>query len=232
MENILLSQILTAILEFKQDPTPENDAKVHEFMAKLQVVPYLSINRKIICAATITSNVFNVKRDAIASSTHLFVAKTVYGVLEYCVNLENDLGGYVVDETICDALYEFGFVDYILKFCGEDYKRLCEYVDSTINFANIYKIVESAEYFKSDNIDALVEEIREARKELTPEMLSDMKSIINGSAPEWKALKETVVDEALGNALDKDISTILGKETTPRKKAPEGEKEPEGEHKA
>ena len=68
MENILLSQILTAILEFKQDPTPENDAKVHEFMAKLQVVPYLSINRKIICAATITSNVFNVKRDAIASS--------------------------------------------------------------------------------------------------------------------------------------------------------------------
>ena len=33
-------------------------------------------------------------------------------------------------------------------------------------------------------------------------------------------------------ALDKDISTILGKETTPRKKAPEGEKEPEGEHKA
>ena len=76
--------------------------------------------------------------------------------------------------------------------------------------SNIYKIVETAEYFRSDNIDALVKQLEAARKELTPEMLENMKSILNGQSPEWKALKESVGDMALGNALDKDIDSLTG----------------------
>ena len=37
-----------------------------------------------------------------------------------------------------------------------------------------------------------------------------MKSILNGQSPEWKALKESVGDMALGNALDKDIDSLTG----------------------
>ena len=190
MEKIKLTEVLTAILEFKKNPTEENNAKVHEYMQKLQVIPYLSINRKIICASIITANIFNVERDAMGSAVHLTVAETMYGILEYCVNLENDLDSYIVDETIYDAL--------------------CDLIDKMVNFSNIYKIVETAEYFRSDNIDALVKQLEAARKELTPEMLENMKSILNGQSPEWKALKESVGDMALGNALDKDIDSLTG----------------------
>ena len=110
MAKIKLTEVLTAILEFKKNPTEENNAKVHEYMQKLQVIPYLSINRKIICASIITANIFNVERDAMQSAVHLTVAETMYGILEYCVNLENDLDSYIVDETIYDALCDFGFV--------------------------------------------------------------------------------------------------------------------------
>ena len=224
MEKIKLTEILTAILEFEKDPTEENDEKVRGYMQKLQVIPYLSMNRKMICAAIITSNIFNVKRDAAESAEHLTVAETMYGMLEYCVNLENDLESYIVDETIYDALYEFGFMDYIFKYCGTDFKRLCDLVDKMINFTNIYKIVETADYFKSDNIDALTKEIEAARKELTPEMLENMKSIINGQSPEWKAWKESVGDDVLGRVLDKDIDYITRK-STPRKETEEDEDE-------
>lgn len=210
MEKIKLTEVLTAILEFKKNPTEENNAKVHEYMQKLQVIPYLSINRKIICASIITANIFNVERDAMQSAVHLTVAETMYGILEYCVNLENDLDSYIVDETIYDALYDFGFMDYIFSFCGKDFDRLCDLIDKMVNFSNIYKIVETAEYFRSDNIDALVEQLEAARKELTPEMLENMKSILNGQSPEWKALKESVGDMALGKALDKDIDSLIG----------------------
>ena len=107
-------------------------------------------------------------------------------------------------------LCDFGFVDYILSFCGKDFDRLCDLIDKMVNFSNIYKIVETAEYFRSDNIDALVKQLEAARKELTPEMLENMKSILNGQSPEWKALKESVGDMALGNALDKDIDSLTG----------------------
>lgn len=210
MAKIKLTEVLTAILEFKKNPTEENNAKVHEYMQKLHVIPYLSINRKIICASIITANIFNVERDAMQSAVHLTVAETMYGILEYCVNLENDLDSYVVDETIYDAMCDFGFIDYVLSFCGKDFERLCDLIDKMINFSNIYKIVETAEYFRSDNIDALVKQLDAARKELTPEMLENMKSILNGQSPEWKALKESVGDVALGNALDKDIDSLTG----------------------
>lgn len=231
MENIKLTEVLTAILEFKKDPTEENNEKVRGYMQKLQIIPYLSMNRKMVCAAIITSNIFNAQRDAAESAEHLMIAETMYGMLEYCVNLENDLESYIVDETIYDALYEFGFMDYIFKYCGEDFKRLCDLIDKMVNFSNIYKIVETADYFKSDNIDALAKELEAARKELTPEMLADMKSILNGQSPEWQAWKESVGDEVLGKVLDKDIDYVTRKSTSHKEDA-EDESEEEKEQKA
>ena len=63
----------------------------------------------------------------------------------------------------------------------------------------------------------MVKELDKATKTLTPEMLSDMKSILNGEDPHWKALKESVGDEVLGNVLDKDIYSTLGI-SVPKKK--------------
>lgn len=210
MDKIKLTDILTSVLEFQKNPTEENDKKVHEYMQKLQVIPYLSIDRKAICASIISANIFNVERDMVKSAVHLVVAETMYGILEYCINLENDLGSFVADETIYDALCEFGFIDYIMKFCGADFARLCDLIDKMVNFGNIYKITEAADNFSSEKIDELVKQMDKATKTLTPEMLSDMKSILNGEDPHWQALKQAVGDEALGNALDKEIYSTLG----------------------
>lgn len=217
MEKIKLTDILTAILNFKENPSEENDKAVHDYMQKLHVIPYLSIDRKAICASIICQNVFNVERDMVKSAVYLVVAETMYGILEYCINLENDLESFVADETIYNILCEFGFIDYIMKFCGTDFNRLCDLIDKMINFGNIYKIVEAADNFSGANIDALVKELDKATKTLTPEMLSDMKSILNGEDPHWKALKESVGDEVLGNVLDKDIYSTLGI-SVPKKK--------------
>lgn len=210
MDKIKLTDILVAILEFKKNPTEENDKKVHEYMQKLQIIPYLGIDRKAICASIIAGNVFNVDRDMVKSGIHLMVAETMYGILEYCINLENDLDTYVTDETIYDTLCEFGFVDYVLQYCGTDFKRLCDLVDKMLNFGNIYKITEAAENFSSDKLDALIGQLKEARKVLTPEMLENMKEILNGQSSEWDALRKAVQEASLSKALNKNIDSVLG----------------------
>lgn len=209
MENIKLSELLDAILAFKHDPTEENDAKVQALLGKLQIVSYLNLTKKMLAATKICINIWDDNKDAIHSGITLEINELLYGLLEYAINLENDLGYFQSLDLIYNTLCEYGFDDYLLKFCEKDFKRLQRLVDRVYNFGNVYRIEKTAEMFTPESLAQFASTLKDTVSSLTPEMLADLKSVANAASPEWQAFKETtadeVIDKTLYSELDKNV---------------------------
>ena len=67
------------------------------------------------------------------------------------------------------------------------------------------------------------------KKDLTPEMLENMKSIDNASDPAFKAFKDTVVDEVLNRVMDVDFKDLKGAENSEKPEETKEEKKESGE---
>lgn len=201
METIKLSDLLNALLAFKNDANDDNLKKINEIKEKMVVKPYMNMGDKAIAVTMIISSMFNDARDAIESSREVCVNEVMYGLLSYVTNLENDLEIVGAFEVLYDCLCEFGIDEYILTFCKNDYVRLCDMVSRACNFTNLYKLMTTIGNFDKSSVEELTREIRESRKELTPEMLKSLQSIANAGSPEWQTFKETVGDAALNNVL-------------------------------
>ena len=212
MENIKLSELLEAILAFKHDPTEKNDAKVQDLMGKLQIVSYLNLTKKMIAATQICLNIWDDNKDAIQSGITLEINELLYGLLTYAINLENDMNNFQSLDLIYNTLCEYGFDDYLLKFCEKDFKRLQRLVDRVYNFGNVYRIEKTAELFTPESLAQFASSLNETVSSLTPEMLADLKSVANAASPEWQAFKETtadeVIDKTLYSELDKNVREL------------------------
>lgn len=206
MENIKLSQLLDAILAFKQDPTEEHDAKIQELIGKLQIVSYLNVTKKMVAAMKICMNIWNDDKDAIQSGIDLEVNELIFGLLSYIVNLENDVANFGALNLFYDTLCEYGFDEYILKFCKKDFKRLQRLIDKVYNFGSVYRIEKTAELFTPESLAQFASTLKDTVSSLTPEMLADLKSISNAMAPEWQAFKETTADEVLNTTLYSELN--------------------------
>ena len=214
---IILTDLLEACLDFKNEPTPEKEAAIKVFTDRFIIKEYIPLPEKMVQVALIMGNISSDNLDQIEAETWLIIGKVVYGILGYVANLENNLDKLSMSTAVVDILYEMGIIDEILEHCGKDYARLEKIIDETINFSNIFRIMETTRLFSKDNIDEFVKEIHSFKTDLTPEMLKSLESIANATAPEFEALKETLVDEALGRAMDVDFKSI----------APEKEEKPE-----
>ena len=212
MENIKLSQLLDAILAFKHDPTEEHDAKIQELIGKLQIVSYLNVTKKMVAAMKICMNIWNDDKDAIQSGIDLEVNELIFGLLSYIVNLENDVANFGALNLFYDTLCEYGFDEYILKFCKKDFKRLQRLIDKVYNFGSVYRIEKTAELFTPESLAQFASTLKDTVSSLTPEMLADLKSVANAASPEWQAFKETtadeVIDKTLYSELDKNVREL------------------------
>lgn len=224
MENIKLSELLTLLLEFKKDPKPEKEIEIQNKILQFQVKPYMDIIDKKLALVSICNPIFNdYYRDGIELSAQLEMNKVVFGLLDYVINLENDLVGAAADQPFYDVLVEFGVVDHILEYCEKDYRRLEKMVDDTLNFANVQKITETAQYLKPENIESFKDVLRQMKKDLTPEMIADIKQIINAESPEWQAFKETVGDQILDQTINAKAEQTLNDYIKEKKKEPQEE---------
>lgn len=226
IQMINLTTLLEACLAFKKDPTPANELKIQQITKDFVIREYLPLSEKHIRVATIVGGISEDELDAFVAENWFALNKVVYGILSYVTNLHNDLDRASLTPAVVDVLYEMGIIDLILDSAGKDYARLEKMIDETINFSNIFRIVETATLFNQDKLDKFIEEIRSLKTELTPEMLADLKSLAVAGSPEFKALKETLMDEALGRAMDSELASLgRGKAENPT----DSEKHPEQE---
>ncbi len=214
---IKLSDLLGTCLEFKQNPTGENEKKIQTLISQFQIATYLPLKQKEIILVIILNNCTTRDLDAVTTEMNLVVAKTIYGVLSYIVNLENDLEFAAFDAGAIDLLFEMEVIDNVLKFCSADYNRLEKMIEETMNFSNLVRLANLANLMAPENIDKFTQTIQDMKTELTPERLDTLKSLASSGSPEWAALKETVVDEVLGRVMDKEFNDIE-KENIKRKK--------------
>ena len=224
-EKILLTDLLDACLNFKKEPIPANEVAVKSITSRFVIKEYIPVVRKMVQISLILSTLNTEEFDEFDTETRLTVGKVVYGILGYVDNIENDLNTLAMSAAIVDLLYEFGIIDEILAHCGKDYARLDKMVDETLNFSNLFRLAETVSLISPENINAFIKEIESIKSELTPENLDKMKSIANATAPEFQALKETLVDEALGKAMDKDFDKLKTEEPKPAEPEKQAESE-------
>lgn len=223
-EKIKLTDLLEVCLDFKRNPTNENFIPVQQMINRLVVKEYLPLADKITQIALILGSVATDKFDQFEAETWLTIGKVVYGILAYVDNIENNLDKLSMNAEVVDLLYEMGVVDAILEHCEKDYQRLEKMLDETMNFSNIFKIVETTSLYTSDSINQFIETIKGFKTDLTPEMLKSMEAIANAQSPEFQAFKETVADEVLNKVMKEDMKELNKKVEQPE---PESEKQPE-----
>lgn len=207
-KKIKLTDLLEVCLNFKRDPSKINQLKLTEMTAALICREYLPVAEKKIALVLILNSVTAGEEDAIELEQKLHIGKIVFGLMSYVVNLENNLSNAALKEEIVDLLFETGIADEIYSKCSKDFNRLCEMVTEALNFSNIFKIVSVTSLYNNDNLTEFINEVRSMKKELTPEMLQNLKDIVIEGSPEFKTLKEGFIEKILGDVMDGDFNTL------------------------
>lgn len=212
--NVRLTEILAAILDFNANPTDEEKYdKVQSLIEGIIVRERLTLMEKELSLVEILNSIpEDSKGDAASEVVNLEIGRYFYGLLKYATNLTIDINGALLDIAVYDALEAFGFGEYLRRFCGKDYKILCGLVNDALNFRNIEKIVGISALFSEENMKSFKETVESLRTELTPERLAQIKSVVAEGDPAWIALKETVTEAAVENALASDVGKLKEEE--------------------
>lgn len=207
-EKIKLTQLLEACLDFTRDPTPANELKITEITKDFVIREYLPLSEKQAQLTLIVGSIPDEGFNAFTAETWLTINKVLFGILAYVTNLEYDLDLISSKPVVVDLLYQTGVIDLVLEHASKDFERLDKMISEAINFSNIFRIAETASLFSQDKIEEFVKEVRSLKQELTPEALKDLKAIVAAGSPELKALKETVVEQAVGNVMEADFDKL------------------------
>lgn len=210
--NVRLSGILIAALRFNRDPQDQGLCEaVQELINAIVVRERLTLMEKTVALVEIMNAIpEDAKDDAVDAAISLELARYFHGLFKYAANLNVDLNLSLLDTSVYDVLEAFGFSEYLLRFCAKDYEVLKDFVNDALNFRNIDKIVRVAALFSDENMKSFKETVQALKTELTPEKIAQMKALVAEGDPAWQALKETVTDAAVENALLQDVAALEG----------------------
>lgn len=220
-EKIKLTDLLAACLAFEKDPTPTNEIKILEITKLFTFREYIPMVEKQIQIAAIISAIPGEDDDALVAENWITMGKIVYGLLNYVINLENDLDRFGLTPAVIDALYRNNIIDAILEHCEKDYKRFEKMLDDVINFNNIFRLTQTASIIGGERLEKFIQELRDLKQDISPELLEQLKSLAVAGSPEFAMVKEAVLDEAIGNAMKGELEMA----TEVEKKEPEEKEE-------
>lgn len=210
---IRLTSILSAALEFNAEPQNEEkyDA-VQTLIQSIIVRERLTLLEKEMALVEILNAIpEDGKDDAAVATIGLELARYFHGLLKYATNLRIDVDATMLDASVYDVLEAFGLGEYLRNFCRSDFDVLCGLVNDALNFRNIDKIVGISALFSEENMKSFQETVTALKTELTPERLAQMKAIVTEGDPAWSALRETVAEKAVENAMVADAQLLTEK---------------------
>ena len=210
MDNLKMTQYILKCAQFQEDP--ENTAlydEISNFCANLVVREYIPLKEKELIVMKILSYL-NSDYDALGAATFLEMGKTNIALLEYCVNLDNDLDfNFLMNlHLTTDVIMQFGLYDEIIKTAGEDYKRLCVMIDNAINASNIYRLLQTAQLFDKQSYEDWKKAIDELQTTVSSKNVQDLINLIDHSDQEGKE----IVDRVRQMAVDQVNAEIRNEE--------------------
>lgn len=169
-ETLKLSEYLKLCLAFEQDPSDENLAAIREFFSKLQVVEYMPLKDKMVVIAAILSSLPK-DSDEIGITSQLEIGRVVRGLLAYCVNLEVDVGILGSLYVTYDYIHIHGLFDHVEKRCHDDYARLGELLNNSLNVTHIERLVSTVSLLSDADYDQWRALLADMKQTLTPELI-------------------------------------------------------------
>jgi len=210
-KNLKLTEVmLAAYSSFKNPQDIELSSQVKDYIGKMVVLPYLPLREKQISVFRILSLIEETEKrpDEVSSTMELLFTLEV---INQYTNIEVENECYeLFGEDFLDALEMTGIMDAIQNISGRDINRLQHMVDSTINWRNIFNLVDGFGSIDMSHVDQLVNEVREARQGLKEENIDILKRIADYNQPNVHNFSD-MISASIINSLDKVSEDQLAK---------------------
>ena len=195
-EQLLLSDYLQLTTDFAQDPTPEREGQITDWLSKVVVRDYMPIKEKAMVMMDILTGAAQ-EYDAPGMATHMEMCKVARGLLRYCVNVENDAELLSITMGAYDNIQIYGLAKMVRNVCREDYAVLCSMVDNTFNISNVKTFADTAALLNQTEYDKWVDTMTQLKSELTPEILQGLMAAGTMSAPEFADVGQAFAEIAM-----------------------------------
>ena len=202
-KDLKLSQVMLAAYESAKDLGDETKrAAVNDYIGKLVVIEYLPLREKKAFLFRILNLLEeNDKRP-----------EEIVGQLEILFNLEmiQDYTNIYVEpefydlfgDEFLDTLEITGIKGAIEDINGRDVARLYNMLTATINWRDIFSVVDTFGQIDMAHVDELVNEVRAAKSGLTEENIDLLKRLANVNQPNAENLQDAITASIVGS-LDK-----------------------------
>lgn len=208
-DRISLMDLVQKCLDFRDSPWNEDIYKeIESTVLAINFRERLSLAEKAVAAMTILSKVESQDLNPVECAFQIETGLFFDGICLYMANVSDDLPPSLRTLEVYDLLTTFGVEDRAMEFCGKDIARLRRVVDDSFNFSNIFRLINAAKEISPEGIDKLKEVLNGLKQELTPERIKEIRGLIVDADPAWKALKETVGEEIVGNKLLEDTTKL------------------------
>jgi len=227
-EKLSLNKYLQLCYEFEQNPSDENKQAIDEYLSKLQIKNYITMKTKIMDLTYILHSVPG-DLDEPTTAAYLEMAKIMYGLLSYVVNIENDLDNIIKTlYPVYDTIRIHGLYDTIISVCREDFELFSKMLDNALNVAHIEKLTGTVALLSDEEYDKWVELMAEVKDTLKPEMLETLMKFNAVNDEGLKGLNDALIETAVEEAnVEMSRSDILAQDASVKSKV--GNKEEKDE---
>ncbi len=204
MDTIKLSEYVGAALAFDKEPTKGNLMKIQDVLNKVQVREYVPlVEKQLIMIGMLRSLTDDF--DAVGTAMALERQKAICGVLAYCVNIEDDLSEMDIFPTTVDMMYQYGLMDRVLEAAGPDYRRLCGMLDNSIQFSNIYRLLETTQLFDDGYYDKWLKAMEDLKGQLDSDSLRELLKATSEANADGQTLLTLLQAGSLANVKENAI---------------------------
>lgn len=194
---LLFSDYILKALEFEEHPEDLTKKEaLREYLDKIIVKNYIPLKEKELLMVNIMNSV-NKDYDAPGKAAFLEMSKTITGLLAYCVNIENDISISSILYSVYDVCWQYGLADIVLKYCSDDYNKLCSMVDSAIRIDNIETLIKTTSLFGKEDFDKWEKSIQELETHLSSEQFQELKKLVATNDESGVELLNQIQEEAL-----------------------------------
>lgn len=202
-KNLNLADVMLMAYKLYNNPSDKKlEDEVNNYISKMVVLSYLPLREKEVAIFRILNFIQDNERRPEEINTEVELLFTLEIINQY-TNIEVEKDFYeLFKEEFYDALMMTGIIEAIEDICDEDIIRLRRMLDSTINWRNIFNLIQGFESIDMSHVDQLVKEVQEAKEGLKEENLDLLKRIADYNQPNVHNFSD-MISASIVNSLDK-----------------------------
>ena len=182
--------------------------QINDFRGKMKVRAYCPMWEKQVATLGLLNKIKgqNLRPDEIAIEVEqLFTMECIN--LYTNIEVEEEITTEVFTPEVLDAFNLSAIYDEIWDIAGYDIERFHMMIDNSLNWSHIFDLVNSFGSFDAHKIDELINEIKEARSELSDEKLDTLKqlSTINKRSNDFASYVDAAIVKSLEDVTPEKI---------------------------